>query len=299
MRQLHGGHCQDRVLLLLVQVDALRRDYVTESDAPFLCHLRRQGISGALQPTFGFEPDAVYLAGLYPDECDGGVHYWYEPEATPFGIARCLPSFLDHLPPSPKKVFRRLLTVWVRSTTAYRYESVANIPLEMLPFFAPADKHLPYEPAYLEHPTIFSLCDDRGIPWLFHAGPSHPVRIAAGVERLRRDLKRPIRFAFWHIGDLDTAGHRYGPASSERKAAMQRVDTGVRDIFLRLKNLYDRIDCVIIGDHGMADVRGTVNVEGALRRAGIRQERGLVYFLDSTIARFWFFEDMSRQSCLR
>lgn len=286
---------QSTPLTLLIQVDALRHDHVTENDAPFLWELRRQGCSGKLQPTFGFEPDAAYLAGLYPDECDGGAHYWYEPEVTPFGIARCLPGFLDHLPPWPKKLFRRLLTAWVRSTPAYRYESVANIPLRMLPFLAPASKHLPCEPEYLECPTIFSLCDDHGIPWLFHAGPSCPVKIAAGVERLRFELKPPIGFAFWHIGDLDTAGHRYGPDSAERRVATCRVDAGIRDLLLHLKNLYDRIDCVIMGDHGMADVYGMVDVEGALRRAGIRQEQGLLYFLDSTMARFWFFDKRVKQ----
>ena len=281
-------------VLILMQVDALRHDYITEGDAPFLYSLLDTGVSGSLVPTFGFEPDAAYLAGLHRDECDGGAHYWYEPEATPFGVARYLPVFLDHLPHLSKKVFRKLLTEWVRHTTASKYESVANIPLNVLPFVSPADKHLPYESAYLEQPTIFSLCEAHNIPWLFHASPSYPVRIDAGVERLKRALKPPMGFAFWHIGDLDAVGHRYGPNSTERRAAMRRVDAGIRDIFSHLEHLYDRISCVVIGDHGMADVHGTVDVEGALRRAGIRQEQGLAYFLDSTMARFWLFDEAMR-----
>jgi hypothetical protein len=44
---------------------------------------------------------------------------------------------------------------------------------------------------------------------------------------------------------------------------------------------------VIIGDHGMAEVRGTVDVAAALAAAGLKQRDGFVAFLDSTIARFW------------
>lgn len=278
-------------LVLLIQVDALRGDYVTEQDAPFLFGLAQEGVSGSLRPTFGFEPDAAYLAGLYPDECDGGAHYWFEPEATPFSIARYLPNALDRLPPFPKKVFRKLLTEWVRHTTDYKYETVANIPLSILPYIAPADKQLPYEPAYPDRPTLFSLCDEHDIPWLFHASPAYPVGIEAGVARLKQDLKPSIGFAFWHIGDLDKAGHRFGPDSSERRAAMRQVDAGIRQVFTFLRERYEQVQAVIIGDHGMATVRGAVDVQGALAKGGIRQHQGLLYFLDSTMARFWFFDE--------
>jgi predicted AlkP superfamily pyrophosphatase or phosphodiesterase len=286
-------HCQtdQREITLLIQLDALRHDYNTPSDAPFLFMLAQQGVSGSLVPTFGFEPDSAYLAGLYPDECDGGAHYWYEPEATPFGFARYVPTFLDHLPYLPKKVFRRLLTEWVRRTTACKYESVANIPLNVLPYVAPVEKHLPHEAAYLEQPTIFSLCDEHDISWLFHASPSCPVRIDAGVERLKCDLKPPIGFAFWHIGDLDTAGHRFGPNSIERKTAMRKVDASIRDVMSELKKRYDQINCVIIGDHGMVEVSDTVNVQERLLDAGVKQNEGILYFLDSPMARFWFFDE--------
>ncbi len=286
-------------LTLLIQVDALRYDYINPSDSPFLADLVKEGISGALFPTFGFEPDAAYLAGLYPDECDGGAHYWYEPEATPFVVAKYLPLILDRLPVMPKKVFRKLLTEFIRKTTTYKREVVANIPLDVLPYFAPSTKYLPWDSAFLDQPTIFSICNENEIKWLVHSAPAYRVRIDAGIERLINELKPPVRFAYWHIGDLDSSGHYYGPNSKERKAALRKVDSGIRELYLHLKLIYSHIDLVIIGDHGMAEVRGSININQLLIEAGIKQGNGVIYFLDSTMARFWFFEEKTKKLVIR
>jgi len=283
---------QGRSLTLLVMVDALRHDYLIESDAPFLYHLSRRAISGRLQPTFGFEPDGAYLAGLYPDECDGGARYWYNVQRSPFRWIRYLVPALRFCPRGvPEKLIRKLLTFAVRRTTEFRYATVANIPFDLLPYFAPVASHSPFDISFSTYPTIFSFCSENGIKWLAHWSPMFKTRLSAGLERLKSKLKPPIRFAFWHISDLDTVGHRYGPCSSECKAALQRVDAGIRKLFIHLEKLYDRIDLIIIGDHGMVEVRDTLDVQSVLHKAGIRQGDGVLYFLDSTMARFWFFEE--------
>lgn len=275
-------------LTLLVQVDAFRYDYLSEGNTPFLFQIASESIWGTLQPTFGFEPDGAYLAGLYPDECDGGAHYWYQPEETPFRIAKYLPGVLDRLPGITKKAFRKGLTEWVRRRTEYKYETVANIPLKTMPFFAPAEKKLLTAPDYLHGRGIFALCEANAIPWLSHASPSYPVGIEAGLARLKRELKPPIGFGFWHIGDLDKAGHRFGPGSEELKKALRRVDAGISKVWNVLKSRYDALQLLIIGDHGMVEVTGVVDVEKALREAGIELGVKVLPFLDSTMARFWF-----------
>ena len=290
----HQNHCGG-VLVFLMQVDALRHDYVTTEDAPFLAGLGREGIAGGLQPTFGFEPDGAYLGGLYPDECDGGAHYWYEPAATPFWFDGRWLAPLNALPDLPKSALRRLLTLVVRRTTAYRHERVPRIPFGAMRHFAPAAKNLPFEPGFADRPTLFSLCREHGITWLFHAAPAWKVKAAVGVQRLLRELRPPIGFAFWHIGELDSAGHRYGPNSAERKAAMRHVDAQIRQVSTHLTRLYSNVHYVIIGDHGMVDVRGTVDVQKSLYEAGIKQGQGVLYSLDSTMARFWFFDKRAKR----
>ena len=53
----------------------------------------------------------------------------------------------------------------------------------------------------------------------------------------------------------------------------------------------------VFGDHGMAQVRGLVDVRPAIREAGLNVQRD-AWFLDSTMARFWV-ADASRRQRLR
>ena len=76
---------------------------------------------------------------------------------------------------------------------------------------------------------------------------------------------------------------------------MRHVDAQIRQVSTHLTRLYSNVHYVIIGDHGMADVRGTVDVQKSLYEAGIKQGQGVLYSLDSTMARFWFFDKRAKR----
>ena len=71
-------------MLVQIHLDALRYDYVNKQDTPFMAALSQQSVSGILTPTFGFEPDPAYWAGLYPDEAESGAQFSFDPENSPF-----------------------------------------------------------------------------------------------------------------------------------------------------------------------------------------------------------------------
>src|SRR4051812_28839515 len=94
-------------MLIVVNIDALRYDYADEPSL-FLHRIACEGLKGRLVPTFGFEPDAAYLAGLYPDDADGGAQFWFDPPNSPFRTLP-LPSVLNRLPKLPRRALRRTL----------------------------------------------------------------------------------------------------------------------------------------------------------------------------------------------
>jgi hypothetical protein len=55
------------------------------------------------------------------------------------------------------------------------------------------------------------------------------------------------------------------------------------------------VDIVLFGDHGMVSVTGTTDVWTALMAAPIQLGRDVSFFLDSTMARFWFKNPRARQ----
>jgi predicted AlkP superfamily pyrophosphatase or phosphodiesterase len=287
MERLNPQTRQDPRLTLLVLLDALRGDYLTEEDAPFFGQIRDQGLTAPLRPTFGFEPDGAFLAGLYPDEGDGGAHYWRAPETSPFRWIGPLAPVLKFCPNGlMEQAVRRGLSWVTRKTTAYAFDTVAMIPFGLLPQFSPVRP----TPEVKGAADLFALCTARGIPWVSHRHPWFKTDAAAGVRRLQQLIRPPVRFAFWYVSDLDKAGHRYGPLSPECRAAVRRVDEAARTLVSHLRGLYAHLDLVVMGDHGMVQVEGTVDVQQALASAGLGPGPELLYFLDSTMARFWFRE---------
>jgi hypothetical protein len=52
---------------------------------------------------------------------------------------------------------------------------------------------------------------------------------------------------------------------------------------------------MVFGDHGMADATGVVDLLTPLARLPLKMKRDFLYFVDSTMARFWFFRDGVRE----
>ena len=177
------------MLTLVIQLDALRYDYITESDAPFLSGLQQRGFGGALTPTFGFEPDAAYFAGLYPEECDGGAHYWYAPEDSPFGFTSSFPAWLDGIPEVPELILRKGVR-WVaqkksRDPHIRCQASTARIPFRFLRYFGFPMKRLPFQPGFVQGTTIFDVLREHGIPWFYHGSPMHRVKAETAIRSVK------------------------------------------------------------------------------------------------------------------
>jgi hypothetical protein len=278
------------ILILLIQLDALRHDYINSTESPFLWELAQKGIWGVLQPTFGFEPDGAYLAGLYPDECNGGAHFWRNPEGSPFKFTKWLPDFFENLERIPGKIFRKLLTKIIRFNKKWQYEFMPCAPYDVLIEFAPVPKLFPPVTRGNEIKDIFFLCNENNIPWIFHGSPQHRVTVDEGVSRINSLLSPPVGFAFWHICDLDSVGHRFGPESSEVKKVMKKVEEKIAEVGALLKRRFENLNIVIMGDHGMAQVKTHIDIISHLQSCGINGKSAPLYFIDSTMARFWFSE---------
>ena len=69
------------------------------------------------------------------------------------------------------------------------------------------------------------------------------------------DGKRPS-FLTLYFSDVDSAGHSGGPDSQEVKDAVLRVDQSIAQLVAGLQsiNMTDRVNLVIISDHGMAQI---------------------------------------------
>jgi len=283
-------------LTVLLQVDAFRHDYLEKNSTPFLYSLFKDSGSGVLKPTFGFEPDAAYIAGLYPDEADGGAQFWFDADMSPFKIFQYAPKVLSNLPHIPDRVLRKIIQKLVGKYCDAPTFSTASVPLHLLHNFSFPMQHRMHHPNFCASKSIFDLLREQNKKWLFHCNPDFKVSLEAVIQRVKTDLLPPIEFSFFLIGDLDRIGHRYGPESKELKEELMKIDIGLNTILNFAKERFDEVNFMVIGDHGMVQVNETLDVQNIISRLPNDVLKNCHYFLDSTMARFWFTTEKAKEA---
>jgi predicted AlkP superfamily pyrophosphatase or phosphodiesterase len=282
---------QRKPLLLMVMVDALRHDYITSADAPFLHAAAQAGASGSLAPSFGFEPDAAYFAGMTPEQADGGAQFWLQPGARLFrGVgAFALASRLSRAPRWQallRKGLRAVAQLATDEALARRMAAPAMIPYEQLARFSLSLKHMADDPAAFAGRSLFDLMRSANKPFFFHGFPAQSVRTEPVLRRFAAELQEQHELAFVFMGDLDGIGHRHGPGSEQRRAMLRRIDAAISQMHAQACRSHAAVRLMVFGDHGMAQVQGLVDVRPAIQSAGL-DLREDSWFLDSTMARFW------------
>lgn len=276
--------------VLMIMVDALRHDYITEEDSPFLYRLAQQGAHGSLIPSFGFEPDGAYFAGLDPEECDGGAQYWRKPNDRVFyftGLFR----ILNLLPFARwqnvlRKAIRLTAQLMAKDPMTRKMAPPNRIPLDKLDQFSFPMTHFAHQPGFTPSPSLFDIARHNDLDFLFHGHPLYKVKTPKVVERYINDDHGQHAFAFLFMGDLDSIGHRFGPDSAERRAMLRKIDSAISSIYRHAQKHYRETDLLVFGDHGMVAVDGILDSENIRRHAEADSEVDS-YFLDSTFARFW------------
>ena len=84
--------------------------------------------------------------------------------------------------------------------------------------------------------------------------PSNEARVDQLLAWI--DLPKSERPAFvtGYFSDVDSAGHDFGPDSDEVRAAVTRIDNTIGSLLagLERRDLLDRVNLVLVSDHGMA-----------------------------------------------
>ena len=271
-------------------IDALRNDYISEENTPYLFKLKNGLGTSKVVPIFGFEPDASYMAGLYPDESETGAQFYFNPYTSPFKSLKYIPDFLNKIPEIPDKILRKTFTYLLKRNSKSPVFTLPYIPFNVahnfdFTFNYPVDSDL-----YLkDHETIFKLLKKNGKSYFIHTIPDYSVNSNMVLKRIKNNLTERVDFAFLMIGDLDLVGHQYGPSSDEIKKAIKKVDEVVSIVDEILSRRFGKIDFFIFGDHGMCEVDQLYNIELDIKSTGLKQGKDYLYFIDSTMVRFWFF----------
>ncbi len=289
---------------VVIVFDAFRGSFAEKLSARLSLRVASRGgvqkITGGIIPPFSFEPDAAFLTGHHPEETNNGTHFWYDPECSSFRGIISRSGIADRLPWSMQLALRKWISWHINpSADAQNVErriSTARIPFRFLHYFDVVQKRMPFKEDFCPFPTIFDLLRSANKHWVYIGSPVSSARSEDVWEALQKAPIEDASLVFLFVGDLDGIGHRYGPDSTEYADALHKISGFLRRVLDYVQRRTEVMRALIFGDHGMVEVTRCVDVQAALERLPVRPVEDYLYFLDSTMARFWFFNERARQA---
>lgn len=248
-----------------------------------------------LKTVFGFSSAAIpsILTGLLPRDHGHWNLYLYDPARSPFRWARLLRAL-----PSGwinNRFVRKAVSVIGRRVSGTRgYFQVYGIPVEILPFFDVCEKDDIYQPRGLQPvKSVFDLLEDHGIVYAVYS--YHQYSDAQAVDRAVSDIRHgAARFYFVYLSELDAFLHRHVQDEARVAEELEKCALNIRRIYEATLAADAGAGFYVFSDHGMTPVRGTYDLMAAVGQLGWRVPRDYLALYDSTMARFWFFDQGAR-----
>ena len=216
--------------LVLVSIDALRADYLGKGDTPNLDRLAREGVRAEWMnpsyPALTFPNHFTLVTGLRPDH-HGVVHNTMRENGLGDFRVADLQAVGDGR--------------WWRAEPIWISAEKARLPTAIWAWPGGAARIGGVRPTrwkpYDESVSAMRRVDDVAA-WLQEPATTRP------------------RFAALYLEMVDGAGHNHGPDAPQTRAAVRETDAAIgrlRDA-LASKGMLDRINLVVVSDHGMATV---------------------------------------------
>ena len=240
--------------------------------------------SGALPTLFTGKPPAAHGRWLMYRRAQPGVR-------SPFAGFR----WLGALPPRLRRSWKlsRLLARLVERRGVRGYFSLYHVPLELLEEFDLAEREDLFAPGGLPGGSFWDDLAASGLRWRgWNLRTGEAEALAAAARALAGG---PEDLVFCYTADLDARLHREGTAGAGVRERLLRYDAWLREAARGAAARGEELRLVLLSDHGMVDVRGSVDVLGTLARLASRWPRDYVPFLDSTFARFWWRSAAARR----
>ncbi len=279
------------VLPLFVFIDAcgweiIKNDPWLLDSAP---HRRR------LTSVFGYSSACVpsILSGRWPAEHRNWCYFVYDPERSPFKWLRPLRWLPEQI--TGRRIFRRLLSRFIKRRLGFRgYFDLYNIPFRHISMFDFSEKKSPLQPGGMNSGSnIFDFLHEKRIAYHVSAPEQDE---SANLEALIRDIQgEQIDFAFLYWPGLDGLLHVIGNQSPQIRSKLRQYQVWLEGLLVSARRHYEEVRLYVFSDHGMANCDELLDLKAMVESLPLRMGKDYAVVYDSTMARFWFFNERARQ----
>jgi hypothetical protein len=281
-------------LSIYVLVDALGWEVLR--DRPFLDDVlpeRRR-----LETILGYSSGAIptLLSGMLPSQHGHWNLFYRDPEHSPFRWTRALAGLPRWL--VDNRVSRRVLKTIARRRSGYRgYFSLYDYPVAHLAEFDLTEKRDIYEPGGLDRPSIFDDMAEAGVRYECYNYHRHtdPEILALAPERAARG---DLRVLFLYLSGLDHHLHHNIDKPGLVVDTLATYETGLRAVWQAAARARADVRLFVFSDHGMTPIRSHHDLRRDVQALGLRVLEDYLPAYDSTMARFWTWNDRAREALI-
>jgi len=251
-----------------------------------------------LSSVFGYSSACVpsILSGRWPVEHRNWCYFVYDPANSPFKSLRALQWLPERL--TSRRIFRRWLSKFIKVRLNFRgYFDLYNIPFKYISLYDFTERRNPLQPGGMNRgPNIFDYLEERSIP--YHV--SSPDRSEKdNLNALANDIRdQRIDFAFLYWPGLDGLLHSVGNQSPEIAVKLATYEQWLDHLLSLSKQHYAEVWLYVFSDHGMANCDQLLDLKAKIDALPLKMAHDYAVVYDSTMARFWFFNDRARQQVI-
>ena len=249
-----------------------------------------------LRTVLGYSSGAIptLLTGRSPAEHGHWNLVYYDPERSPFRWLRSL----DFLPEAAldNRVARRLLKEAGRRVLGLGPLFDCAVRPGLLPFFNWVERKSLYEAGGVAGArSIFDDLTARGTP--YRAYSYHGYTDEQALLRARADVLRGREGVYFlYLSELDSLLHRHCHEPPVVESRLRWYAERLRGLFEAALRRDPDARLSVFSDHGMAEVLREYDLVAAVDALGFRMPEHYLAVYDSTMARFWFFDERARRA---
>jgi len=286
------GEFSKRPISICVLIDALGWKILEERQFLDDLLVYRQ----PLRTVLGFSSGAIpsLLTGRVPSQHGHWNLFYYDPQGSPFSWLRGLRYLPDKL--VNHRVSQKLIKEAGRRLFHMGPQFECYVKPTLMPYFNWVERRCIYEPGGISGaPSIFDDLVASGIT--YRAYSYHHWNDEQILELAHDDLKTSdAQFFFVYLCQLDAELHSFWTHPERLQSMLSHYEVKLRQLFEAALRLDPGASIAVCSDHGMAPVMDRFDLMKEIDSLGLKMPDDYLGVYDSTMARFWFFNQNARES---
>ena len=246
-----------------------------------------------LATVFGYSAGAIpsILTGRYPTDHGRMAMFHRVPQSdSPFRSFAWLCSMPQAL--VENRYLRHVVEYGAKGLHGFAgHFDLYDVPLRYLPMLDICEKRDIYQPGGIPGSTsIFDFLENKGIAYRsysYHQGSDFQL-----IDMLEADLKAGAdKFYFAYLAQVDAFLHAHADKPALVAEFLKQYERRLRQLYQTALTHHGSARFHLFSDHGMAPTRRTVDIMAKLATLPFQVPRAYLSLIDSTMARFWFFDE--------